>query len=497
MTEISDRYTERLRTLDYLAQLAGSESGERAGRLRVIVAPEAGKLRAGQLAALTLVNLAARLTDRIDVRADKASAFPGVATLLADEEFSARSLAAMANRMWGQGEFTADAAGDADVTVGFGEVTDPLTLGIGVDETWAAVIQAGASVPMATDRAMAGMVAGAVGAAQCAKLLYPALGGRVDPLVRVAQGPFGAPLDSATAVIRGRPILVGVGAIGCGVLFALIGAEATGELIVIDRDLVRDRDLMRYILFDDRHLDDGKVHAAAALTESTGLRLDPHRQIFAEYLGDDPARRDTAELVLSLVDSYDQRRSIAAELPRQVLNSSTADRDFSVSFHGLGDGFPCLRCLYPQRPADTSVDAVMAAGLALDIQFVRGLRASREPMGLERVRAIALAQGREPDAFDAFAEDPLESFYRRTCGMTPADRHGETFAPIAFLPALAGFMTASALLGGETGSRYFRMDVFDGLMTPRRGRRQIEKNCDVCGVPALARAYQQRWGARR
>lgn len=494
----TDRYTERTRTFAHLAELNEAQVATvTANRvLRVIVGPDALSTRAGQLLVTTATNLAARLCDRIDFSIGATTVAGGARVLLGDDRLNGESLIGLATRIW-KGHFTAGADLSADVVVGIGAVTERVDLGLGVDPDGAAVVRRGLAVPIAKpDAAIAAIVAAAIGVAQTSKLLYPTiLRGRVDDLVRLEFGPFGGPLDPPGRLIPGRPILAGVGAIGSAFLYALIAAEAHADIILLDPDVIKDRDLVRYVLFDERHLSCAKVDAAVALVRAVGITTDPHQSVLSAYLEEDPGRRPNAELVLSLVDSYEQRRSIAGELPNRVLNAGTADRDFTVSRHGVADGYACLTCLYPPREIDVSREAVIARELRLDAAEVHERLLSKQPLSLDDVRSIASAQGKDPAAYDEYTGDPLDSFYHRTCGTSAVgvDRAGEVFAPITFLPALAGFLVASASMSESPEHRNFRLDTFDGLRTPRHRSLPPRPACELCGVPEFVSAYRAKW----
>lgn len=497
----ADRYGERTRTLRHLADLRSSSPGrlDLDRRLRLVIGDDALASRAGQLLAVTTMSLASRLCDRIDLQVGSADAVGSARLLLASERIDGPSLIALAERIWA-GSFSASGSGPVDVTLGIGAVAERVDLGAGVDAYGAAVVRRSAAVPIeAGDAPVAALVSAAISVAQMSKLLYPAvLSGRVDDLVRFDRGPLGAPLDTPRPVVPPGTVMAGVGAIGSATFYALLAAGASGSITITDPDLVRDRDLTRYVLFDGRHLDRPKVEAATVLAAGTPLMVHPHRLVLAEYLNEAPDRRLHTELVLSLVDSYEQRHAVARELPRRILNAGTADHDMTVSEHGCGDGDACLACLYPPRAVDVDRVAVIARELRLDADEVRRRELSKEPMTLDTVRAIAREHGQDDSAYDEFADDPLDSFYRRICGTTAilTDRSGETFAPIAFLPALAGFLVASALLTGARWSRYFRIDAFDGLTTPLRRTVPPRPDCDLCGRSAIVAAYRHKWNVQ-
>ena len=87
--------------------------------------------------------------------------------------------------------------------------------------------------------------------------------------------------------------------------------------------------------------------------------------MLSDFLDAHPSERERLQLLVSAVDTYEQRRALTSELPREVLNAGTNPRDFTVSRHAFGDGYACLACLYPSRAVDTERDAVIARELRL------------------------------------------------------------------------------------------------------------------------------------
>jgi len=220
---MADRHTEELRTFAHLAGLLAEEFPAELldRRLRVVVADDALDTVAGQVLVLTIARLAPRFCHRIDFVAPRHSALPRLRYLLNAEEFSSTTLSDLGGLIWPDGEFTAEEGGDVDVTVGIGTASD---VSVGIDVEGAAIVVTDGSATIEQgDALFAALAAAALGCAQAAKRLYPeVLGGKVDDLVRFDLGPLGGPLDLEGSPTLKRPALVGVGAVGCAVVYALI-----------------------------------------------------------------------------------------------------------------------------------------------------------------------------------------------------------------------------------------------------------------------------------
>jgi molybdopterin/thiamine biosynthesis adenylyltransferase len=446
----TESQAERLRTFAHLAGLLEAElPGEvLARRLRVVVDERALRSDAGQVLALTVTRLVPRLCDRIDFVAPVQLCLPRLRPLLIDEQFSGASLARLARTIWPEGHFTCDSGEPADYVLALGGCAGNIC--VGIDRDGAAVVAESPCPIERPDAVFAALAAAGLGCAQTAKLLYPEIIRSCgDPLVRLDRGPFGGPLDPLGPIVLERPALAGVGAVGCAFVYAMIAVGASGRLLLLDRDIVKDSNLMRYILFDTRHLGEAKVDAAKELIEACGvdIEVDTDRKVIQAYLEANLAEREQIEVVVSAVDTGDARRQIAAELPRIILNAGTTARDFTVSRHGFGDGQACLACLYPPRQVDIERTAVMARELGLEKDEVARLMREKEPLSLEQLKWIAQARGLPDDRFAGYLGDPLDTLYNKAiCAEARAPgSQGTAVAPLAHGSALGGFLLAHGL----------------------------------------------------
>jgi molybdopterin/thiamine biosynthesis adenylyltransferase len=497
---VADRHAEELRTFAHLAGLLAEEFPQRVldRRLRIVVGRDVLATVGGQVLVLTVARIAPRICHRIDFVSPTGAARGRLRPLLAHEEFSPTSLASLATLIWPEGDFTPDAGGDVEAVLGLGAPGD---VSAGIERDGAIVIPNGGAPVSPEGGPFAALATAGIGCAQIAQRLYPEVfGTEASQPVRVEHGALDGGLDAAMRRL-GRPFVAGVGAVGCALVFALVVSGASGEVLLLDPDTVKDSNLMRYVLFDSRHLGMSKVDAAKQIIADAGLDLDVELEavVLQTYLEEHPEERERAHLVVSAVDTYEARREIAGWLPKEVLNCGTTPRDFTVSRHGFGDGYACLACLYPARPQDAELDAVMAAELGISRDEVAQLRRCKQGLSAELLERVAGARAAPAHAYIAYVGEPIDTFYNKEfCAkIATKTQRGEAVAPLAHGSALAGFLLAQALVAYAPGRhRHFRMDFVRGLVSPMRGDRRARPECPVCGRTALRAVYDERWQAR-
>jgi molybdopterin/thiamine biosynthesis adenylyltransferase len=493
-----DRHSEERRTFAHLNALLadGFPTEVAARRVQIVIGGDALTTPAGQVLALTVARLMPRLWHKIDFVCPQAPALRPLVPLLAGPRFSPEALADLARLIWQDGDFTAEVGGDVDVTIG---IAAPGDVSAGTSASGAARVSRNDVQAIGDGEAiMAALTAAALVCAEATKLVCPELGaGAVDDLV-YDHGPFGGLLDGERLRLD-RPVLVGVGAVGCALVYALICLGASGSILMLDPDVVTDSNLMRYILFDRRHLGCGKVDCARELIESSGIDLgvEGAASTLGSYLKRRPSERERLRLVISAVDTYEDRRRIASELPQAILNAGTTARNFTISRHGFADGYACLACLYPARPDDAAEEAVQSRELGLPRTEVAELRQSRAGLTARQLQRIAESRGLSPDDYLAYVGEPLASFYNKEfCAkVAVATDRGEAVAPLAFGSALAGLLLAAGLVVDRGPTRYFKLDMFTGLLRPRRMDKQPRASCTLCKIGAYRSVYTERWGS--
>ena len=272
-------------------------------------------------------------------------------------------------------------------------------------------------------------------------------------------------------------VLVGVGAVGNSAAWALARTPLTGQIHLVDPQVVELSNLQRYVLC--ARSDEGGIKVDIADKEFRGaLEALPHRGAWASFV---EANGYKWERILVALDSAHDRRAVQASLPRWIANAWTQLGDLGVSSHSFLGQDACLACLYLPTQKSKSEDQIIAEGLKIP-QFqiqVRFLLGNWEATGKEICDAVASAWGIPTEKLDPYASRPIrELWVEGICGggIIPLGEAGpaprELQVPLAFQSALAGMLLAAETVcdvlkdgaGRKTVVR--RMDVLRALGEP-------------------------------
>ena len=172
--------------------------------------------------------------------------------------------------------------------------------------------------------------------------------------------------DAGQERIRAASVMiVGCGALGTHAADALARA-GVGTLHLVDRDVVEWSNLQRQVLFTEADAAAGKPKAVAAadnlVAANRDVRLEPHvADCTASFLQDEGVR---ADVVLDGTDNFATRYLLNDWCKQQQLPWIYAG---AVGTEGAAmvvtaDG-PCLRCLWPDPPAQSDVGNCETAGI--------------------------------------------------------------------------------------------------------------------------------------
>ena len=146
----------------------------------------------------------------------------------------------------------------------------------------------------------------------------------------------------AAATMTDPLVLVGVGAVGNSACWALARTPLTGQIYLVDPQVVELSNLQRYTLCARSDEDGVKVDIVGKEFRGA-LRARPHHGTWASFVGTNGYHW---ERVLVALDSAHDRRAVQGSLPRWVANAWTQAGDLGVSTHSFLGHDACLACLY-------------------------------------------------------------------------------------------------------------------------------------------------------
>ena len=286
--------------------------------------------------------------------------------------------------------------------------------------------------------------------------------------------------------------LAGAGAIGNAFLRALRHIDVRGNITVVDPKRVAAGNNNRCLYFTGESV---KREKAVELCSRAGgdfkrLKLDPFVGDFHQFVeGREPPR---VRRVFVGTDSRRVRRSIQAELPLEVIDTSTSDAtEIIVHSHRFPTAQACLACVYRHIPHEMGRERDIAEGLGVSLEDVLKQRID------EGVAAKIVAKYPELHATDLVGV-ALDSLFREMCSAQALTLPGQeqVFAPFAFISTLAGCLMVIELLrfeAGESRTNYFFTDPWLPPRTATRRRHGIVVDCEFCSKPRNLQAMEAVW----
>lgn len=298
--------------------------------------------------------------------------------------------------------------------------------------------------------------------------------------------------------------MFGVGAVSQGLLWLLEHwpEEVRGSLHLIDQDGYDFSNGQRYIGMRPEDVNQPKPQQAAER-----LRKRHPGLVVADHNGQDMNRyfehvRPDCRVRLAVagMDSPEHRRQLALKLPRRVVNMWTEKEWLGAARFGIGDGWPCLFCVYPEdttAPMDETGQLVAETGL--NPARVRKLLFSGEGLTPEDINTIAQHYAL-PNA-QTLVGKPLRSIRGMLCAtgrLSLPEASSDADIPFAFSSLLAGIGGFIELIReiwhvtSEPGHWQFR--VFSYPVPGNWERRSASPGCYLCGDELVPNIIEAKYG---
>lgn len=324
--------------------------------------------------------------------------------------------------------------------------------------------------------------------------------------------------------------LVGAGAVGQAMIYALARVSATGTIVVVDPETITLSNLQRYVLTGDKDVDVAKGVLVARELAPSKIECTSVEQSWSI----ESAELSRAEVICSAVDTSDSRIALQSALPMRLYNAWTQPSDIGWSRHEEFGVEPCAACLYwPTGPRPSLHELVAKAIRQNELRALAYLTSkipvdqplapmqipqlSQLPLPVEAalwssvplLDDIAKALGVNNDNLSAWRGRLLGDLYREgICGgalirsqhsVVPA----EMAVPLAHQSALAGIMLATQLIVAVTpqlisfrsAAIESRLDLLAGMPQVAPRPRQRTPGC-MCDDRDFVDRYRRKWPYR-
>ncbi|MDO8717006.1 MAG: E2 ligase fold family C protein [Dehalococcoidales bacterium] len=303
-------------------------------------------------------------------------------------------------------------------------------------------------------------------------------------------------------------VLVGLGAIGNGALWALGLAGLSGTIHLVDYQSLELSNLQRYVLATRSDEGLSKLDIATRALDGSDLRVKCHNFRWQAFVAE---HGTSFPNVLVALDSAKDRRAVQATLPGWIANAWTQPGDLGVSRHGrFGGEGACLSCLYLPHQKVQNEDALVAEALGVRErqQQVRDLLHLGSPVPDELLAAIGRGLNIPLERLSPFSGVTIRTLYvEGLCGgaLLGLGRIGspqqEVHVPLAHQSSLAGVLLAGAFMRHmfspeNRGTTVTRVNVLRplGVDLTQPQARTTDGQC-ICNDVDYVTVFKKKWPA--
>jgi hypothetical protein len=254
--------------------------------------------------------------------------------------------------------------------------------------------------------------------------------------------------------------LVGIGAIGTGIVLILSELDASGHVIAVDNERFARENRGTYSLGGAAELaaEPTKIALAEAALDSFDVIPFPHR---VEELTEAIDRGDVPwfPLVVSGLDTPHARRATQRLWPDRLIDAATGDTMLGLHEHLQGTG-PCMTCFFPEERGGPSA--------AERLSEISGLPVALLARGDEVLREEHLSRVTNEQRAKL-----VEHLGKPVCGLARAlgltDLPAGDYEPsVPFVSLQAASLAVGRILAGESGLEALpNLVQYDGLFGPQ------------------------------
>lgn len=254
--------------------------------------------------------------------------------------------------------------------------------------------------------------------------------------------------------------LIGVGAVGTGIVLLLDAINATGRLLAVDRQQFGPENRGTYSLGGEAEVRSAPWKTDIACSALPRFDVTPFRGPIAQL----PAAIDNAAIpwfrtVLTALDTPEARREAQHLWPDRLIDAATGDTMLGIHDHEHGTG-PCLICSFPPERSGTSAARRLADQTGLPLKRVmRG----DDPLTEEDLAGLTAGQ---QQLLRPHLGKPVCGL-AQAAGLTGLDAAG--FRPsVPFVSLQAACLSIGRLIGSLLGvNAAANLVQYDGLFGPQ------------------------------
>ncbi len=312
--------------------------------------------------------------------------------------------------------------------------------------------------------------------------------------------------------------LVGFGAIGNGAVWAFANAPfIKGTINIIEPETLDLSNLQRYVLAEERHIDKPKTEIPEEYNQNSNLKLNLCSKTWAGFLNE---KNDWANsTVLISIDNAKDRIGVQGSLPKEIINSYTADNLLGISRHHAFGENACVACTYMPTEERKSFALEVAENLGLmnlnlppnlNIEFIMGgYLYGNKGADDQLLGWIASANSIDRGELEKFKGIPVREFYSKVvCGgiLMQLRKEKQTKAvevPLAFQSALAGILLAAEFVVEKSNLRKKALPNVTQLWPLAPIKKEInprsftfkkdESGRCLCSDTTFVKAYQKKY----
>jgi hypothetical protein len=319
--------------------------------------------------------------------------------------------------------------------------------------------------PVAAASALGSVYTAALGAAEAFKYIA-----RVQPQRRVLHRhlrfcPVTLSSDLSRAAMLTLPgelelTLVGIGAIGTGVVLILSELQGSGLIVLVDYERFKRENRGTYSLGGEAEAasEPEKIALAEAVLKDFDVTPFPHP------VQDLPGAIDVGTvpataLVIAGLDSAEARRATQRLWPERLIDAGTGETMLGLHEHVVGTG-PCMMCFFPQQRSGPSGATRLSQLTGLPVQL---LADGEQLLTSEHLRALSQTQQGQ---LREHVGKPVCGL-ARAVGLSTLDSGG--FRPsVPFISLQAAALAVGRMIAqSTTGESPANLVQYDGLFGPQ------------------------------